>query len=241
MKLKVCSPLSNAGDPLMKKNLPHDSVLQRAYDSTDKSAHYDNWASDYDADIEREGFVGPAQAANLLNSIVSASVKESAKVLDFGCGTGLVGVELEKLGFSHLFGVDVSERMIELAVKRGCYRSVRHHDLRTPLLDDVRYQAGICVGVCAFGPVNASHISHMTSVLDSGAPLVITVNGSAWDNSDWPQQLEDAQSTYGYTVEYIKTIPYLVDKEIDAKLLIIRNAELENTLICQPAEPFSDE
>lgn len=221
----------------MKKELPEDGVLQRAYDSVDKSAHYDNWADEYESDIEKEGFVGPAEAAALLQSIVPTS----ARVIDFGCGTGLVGAQLQSLGYQQVFGVDISEGMIEQALQQDCYRSVRHHDLCTPLLDDIRYQAGICVGVCAFGPVNADHIVHMTGALDSGAPLVITINGKAWEEMDWPQQLEDAQIQQGYTVEYIKTIPYLVDKQIDAKLLIIRNAELESKLICQPAEQYSDE
>ena len=220
----------------MKKGMPKDSVLQRAYDNPDKSAHYDSWAANYDDDLEREGFVAPQHAAALLKSVVPTE----AKVLDFGCGTGLVGVELAALGCQNLYGVDVSQRMIELAQQRGCYQSVREHDLRTPLIDDIRYQAGICVGVCAFGPLNAGHIAHMTQVLEGGAPLILTINGRAWDELDWAQQLEEAQEQHGYTVEYIKTIPYLVDKEIDAKLLIIRNAELESAQTCQPIEKYSD-
>ena len=220
----------------MKKNLPKNSVLQRAYDNPDKSTHYDDWANTYDADLDKEGFVAPEHAAALLKSVAP----DADRVVDFGCGTGLAGAALAALGYQNLYGLDISEGMIEKAQQRGCYRSVRQHDLRTPMLDDIRYQAGICVGVCAFGPVNAGHIAHMTQVLDSGAPLILTINGLAWQEQDWAQQLDEAQEEHGYTVEYIKTIPYLVAKEIEAKLLIIRNAELESAQTCQPIEKYSD-
>ena len=31
------------------------------------------------------------------------------RVLDFGCGTGLMGIELKKVGYNNIYGVDGSE------------------------------------------------------------------------------------------------------------------------------------
>ena len=41
--------------------------------------------------------------------------------LDFGCGTGLVGTELKRLGLREVIGVDASAGMIEQAKLKGTY------------------------------------------------------------------------------------------------------------------------
>ncbi len=207
-----------------------------SYRNPDKETYYDQWAATYDQDLQSEGYAGPRMAAQLLSSIVPAD----QSVMDFGCGSGMVGELLGIAGYQRLYGVDISQGMLEQAEKRQCYLSLRQHDLTTPMVDDIRYQAGVCVGVCSFGPLCADHIAHMTGVLEAGAPLILTINALAWEEKDWAGQLDGAQSSYGFSIDYIKTIPYLVDKGIEAKLLIIRNAEVETTSDYQP-EPEGDE
>lgn len=209
----------------MSKQTPAERNRLASYAEPDKESYYDKWADTYDEDLYSEGYAGPANAADLLASVVT----HDASVIDFGCGSGLVGERLAELGFSELYGVDISQRMLARATARQCYRSVRQHDIRTELLDDIRYQAGICVGVCSFGPVTADDIANMTSVLQTGAPLVLTVNGRAWEEKNWAEQLDEAQTKHRFSIDYINTIPFLVNQSIDAKLLIIRNAELDTT------------
>jgi predicted TPR repeat methyltransferase len=38
-----------------------------------------------------------------------------ALVADFGCGTGLVGEAMTKLGFRNIYGIDCSEGMLQIA------------------------------------------------------------------------------------------------------------------------------
>ena len=66
-----------------------NNVVQWVYSSTNNqelAERYDQWAEDYDADLERDfGWSGPRQA---VESFVKYVPKE-AKVLDAGAGTGL--------------------------------------------------------------------------------------------------------------------------------------------------------
>ena len=39
--------------------------------------------------------------------------KETCRVLDLGCGTGLVGQQLANRGFKNIVGVDISSAMME--------------------------------------------------------------------------------------------------------------------------------
>lgn len=203
-------------------NIP--DPIERAYNSGDKKAYYSQWASSYDVDMATSGYVAPVQAVELFKKIVSPD----AGIIEFGCGTGQVGEQLVRHNYHQVAGIDHSPQMLEKAAQRGCYGSLREHDLTEPLLDDIRYDAGICVGVLAFGPLMAAHLAHMTSVLREHAPLILTINGRAWDENNWASQLEEAQQKNRFFIEYINTIPYLTDAGIDGKLLIIRNGETES-------------
>lgn len=45
-----------------------------------------------------------------------------AKIIDFGCGTGLMGIELKKRGFSNIYGLDGSQDMLNIAKEKGIYK-----------------------------------------------------------------------------------------------------------------------
>lgn len=176
-----------------------------------------------DTDIVGSDFVAPQHAVELFTKIVPTD----ARIIEFGCATGMVGELLAQKKYHQLIGLDNDPQMLEQATERNCYQSLREHDLTRPLADDVRYDAGICVGVCGFGSVKATHFVHMTSVLVEHAPVILTIDGRAWSEQNWAEQLEDAQQADRFDIEYINTIPYLADAGIDGKLLIIRNSHIE--------------
>lgn len=57
---------------------------------------------------------------------------QKVKVIDFGCGTGLVGQELAKVGFKDITGIDISTEMLALAKKKECYAKLEEVDLYDP-------------------------------------------------------------------------------------------------------------
>jgi len=155
-------------------------------------------------------------------------VPAEASVIEFGCAAGLLGEQLAQRGFKQITGLEQSDALRAVAEEKKCYRSIRSHNLTQPLRDDVRYNAGVCIGIFGNGPVSAAHISYMTAVLDDDAPLFLTVNGQAWLEDDWPVELEAAQQADGFTIEYINTIAYLDQSKPDGRLIIIRNSDTGN-------------
>ena len=71
---------------------------------------YDTLATKYDNIMITMGHPDPARAASLSEDLVSSAGFDPSetKVIDFGCGTGLVGDELVKKGFRTIVGVDAS-------------------------------------------------------------------------------------------------------------------------------------
>lgn len=78
---------------------------------------YAKWAASYDDDLKVAGYHTPRRLSLALKEFVS----ENAKILDFGCGTGLSGKALIEARFSNLHGTDISPDMLDLAVGSGHY------------------------------------------------------------------------------------------------------------------------
>lgn len=175
-------------------------------------------------DSAAETFSGHVETARLVSEILPTD----ASIIEFGCAAGLMGEQLALHGFEDITGLEQSAALQQIAESKSCYRSIRSHNLTQPLRDDVRYNAGVCVGVLGNSPVTAAHISYMTSVLDDDAPLFLTVNGQAWLDDDWPAELEAAQQADGFTIEYINTIAYLDSTIPDGRLVIVRNSDTGN-------------
>ena len=51
---------------------------------------------------------------------------DQLKVIDFGCGTGLVGKQLKARGVKSLTGLDCSKAMLEIAQKKGVYSTLQN-------------------------------------------------------------------------------------------------------------------
>ncbi|MER8621749.1 methyltransferase domain-containing protein, partial [Mesorhizobium sp. M1409] len=81
---------------------------------------YRGWASSYELDVGREGYCGPTVVAEIASAVQTAyfaNERAAIAILDAGCETGLVGVQLERLGFRLVDGFDLSEEMAEKARK----------------------------------------------------------------------------------------------------------------------------
>ena len=81
---------------------------------------YADWAANYDGDLAKAVYCTPSRIAAALIKVTA----RDAKVLDFGCGTGLSGKAMQSAGFSNLEGVDVSAGMLEKAQVCGVYQKV---------------------------------------------------------------------------------------------------------------------
>lgn len=83
---------------------------------------FDNFADNYELVLARIGYRLPREFRELTGPA-------QGTIVDFGCGSGLIGVAY-KTDFSHLIGVDLSEKMLALAEEKNCYdRLVREDTL----------------------------------------------------------------------------------------------------------------
>ncbi len=141
----------------------------------DARALYDGWAATYDDDL-----AGPAGDDYPLPGVVADVVTRLADrgddVLDAACGTGLVGAELARRGFTSVDGLDLSPRMLARARGRSVYHDLGPADLtqRLPGAGD-KFGVVTCVNAFEPGHLPRSALVEFARVVHRGGHIVLTV------------------------------------------------------------------
>ena len=125
---------------------------------------YRDWAGSYNQQLELGlRYVVPAVIAQMLSV---AEPDHTVRVVDVGCGTGLVGVSLSKLGFVHLDGLYFSSQMLNEARRKGVYRELIQADLSESLdLTPSTYGAAISCGTFARGHLDVHALVRIAPLL----------------------------------------------------------------------------
>lgn len=167
-----------------------DGALHLDGDPDTIKAYYEDWAETYNDDTAATDYNGPRVAARLLKSALEDG---GARLLDAGCGTGLVGAELAKLGFDTIDGFDLSESMAELARATGSYRQVLGEiDIMRAEehYDGSSYDAVLSIGVFTLGHVPPEALRVLLQLTKPDGLLVISTRTQYYDQSGFRELLD---------------------------------------------------
>ena len=142
---------------------------------------YDQWAVDYDKDLAQDfGWNAPQNAT----AIFAEHVERSAKVLDAGAGTGLVGECLAKAGYENLVAMDLSLGMLQEAKAKNLYNDFRQMALGGPLdFPTDEFDAVIAVGVFTQGHAPASSFDELVRVTKPGGMIVFSLRVDIYETA----------------------------------------------------------
>ena len=126
--------------------------------------HYDRVAINYEGAYLRAGYPDPKKVQEYVSQIADYQnrPKDSCKIMDFGCGTGLVGGHLKENGFVNIFGIDISQKMLDIAQEKGSYQKLIHLRLNQDqhvetIPAEYRNE---CEFVTAAGLINNNYLDH---------------------------------------------------------------------------------
>lgn len=175
---------------------PADQRVQQArrLKSADEAkAFYRDWADHYDDDIAGTlKFTGGIDIAKML---AQALPDKLTRIVDLGCGTGLVGAELQRLGYDDLDGIDLSREMLDVARSKGIYQNLIEADLLKTLdIDDAIYDAAISAGTFTTGHVNALRLSEFLRIVKPGGWLACVVASDFWKSGGFGPATDRLQS-----------------------------------------------
>lgn len=179
-------------------------------------AAYSKWAHLYDRDtLEVMGYVGPQVAADMLDVHLPAT---DSKVLDAGCGTGLVGEILNQLGYEYVDAMDFSADMLSEAEKKAVYRTLYQEDMNGKLhLPDNSYDATICVGTFTFAHVGPHAFDELVRITRPGGHICFTIRDGAYQQYGYRRKMLGLEAARHWQLQELREEDYLVKENVTAK------------------------
>ena len=152
---------------------------------------YRDWAKKYDYDNDNVlGTVSQPKSVSLLSTRLK---DKTAKIIDVGCGTGLVGEKLKAKDFINFDGLDISKDMLSIAKSRG-YRNLFLGSLnkQLPVLDDA-YDAAMCIGVFTHGHVSSDRFNELCRIVKPGGYVCFTINEGVFEEYGFKEMIAEFQ------------------------------------------------
>ena len=97
--------------------------------------------------------------------------KDEVKIIDVAAGTGLIGVELNKLGYTNLCALDISQEMLDIAKTKNVYTKFicsPLNDRPNPKIASGEFDALICGGSMLVGHIDPSALIEMVRMIKVG-------------------------------------------------------------------------
>ena len=154
---------------------------------------YKNW-DDYEHDvIQLAGYVGHLVTTEILLRYLD---NKKAKILDAGCGTGLVGHILFNKSYKNIVGIDFSQEMLNRALKKNVYQSLSLGDLTQKLdFEDDTFDAVICAGTFTCGHVGPEALNEIIRITKSRGYISFTVRKQEWEASPYEKIIRDLENS----------------------------------------------
>lgn len=211
-------PLIEMSQPPSTTAARTDQYLQRAYalaGSSEAQSLYDEWAGIYDTDLNATGYASPQRCVEAVVKNISSSSSQKLRILDAGCGTGLVGDCLAQSPLAQKFvldGVDISAGMLAAARNKGVYRELETANLNERIdRPDGSYDVVVCVGTLTKGHVGPGVLAEFARLTVKSGLIVATVHDEVWESGGYKAEVERLQDVG--TVQIVSTDEFGILKE----------------------------
>eukprot|EP00111_Clytia_hemisphaerica_P010075 TCONS_00029447-protein len=148
--------------------------------------YYNDKASVYNEALEQAGYTDTTLfCSNLLKEYLSAERDENKiaelEILDLGCGSGLTGVALQKVGFKLIDGVDPADKMLQVAREKSVYRNLSNGIItdmeKLSCYQAESYDGLLCIGCFTVGHIKFNNgIQEILRILRKGGIAVYTIS-----------------------------------------------------------------
>ena len=184
---------------------------------------YSNWADSYDDDNDNK--LKTVSQPNAVAMLMRHCENKQIKILDVGCGTGIVGQHLQANGFTNFDGTDPSMEMMEHARERG-YANLLQLIPSEPLpTTDNSYDATLCVGVFTHGHLGPKGFLELIRVTKPNGLICFTVNEGVWKSEGFATALEQHSLAGDWEVLEMTKQDYMVNEGVRAWYVAVRVLE----------------
>ena len=181
---------------------------------------YEEWAQNYDSDNDH--LLGTVSQPQCVKLVAKELEDKNAEMIDIGCGTGLVGEHLKAFGFKNFDGIDISEKMLEIAKTRG-YRKLLLGSLNKDLpIYNNTYDVTFCVGVFTHGHVKSDRVSELLRITKPGGLICFTVNEGVYEEYGFKTTIYQYEKEKKWRVLFLDKDDYMTKKEVKGYYCLAR-------------------
>ena len=183
--------------------------------------YYDDWTKNaqFNQDMIDWEYIAPVNTVQLIDKYIN---DKNIKILDAGCGSGLVGIELKKKSFTNIYGVDFSKSMLNL-IPNNIYQTVELIDLNEPLkYNDNDFDVIICVGTFTYGHVKARALNEFIRVTNKNGYICFTINEGIYTEYKFDKKINELSKNKLWEVLHLSKSSYIVNKDVEAWLCLAK-------------------
>jgi ubiquinone/menaquinone biosynthesis C-methylase UbiE len=209
---------------MTKKNVDDKLPIYKLKTAKEILGYYRNWTENnkYNQDMVDMNYTAPKETVSILIKYV---FQKDIKILDAGCGTGLVGIELKKHNYSNIDGVDFSQNMLDL-VPKDIYKNLSKFDLNKPLkYKNNTYDVVICVGTFTYGHVKAHALDEFIRIIKKKGLICFTINEGIYEKYGFDKKIKELTDNKSLDVKEFFKSDYITTKDVNAWLCL---AEINN-------------
>lgn len=188
--------------------------------SEDNNTIYDKWADTYETYVSSIGYLGPTNFSHFFRKLLEKSKifkKQKLRILDFGCGTGLLGLNVyEDLKLKEnieveIVGVDISEKMLEKAKDKNVYNEIININILDVELNEVKKTLGefdfiISCGVFLEGHVPFTIFSKLKEIVKQNIIFTVRESFIHSRNDEYNQYVKANENYKEYDIEYLDNV-----------------------------------
>ncbi len=179
--------------------------------------YYDEWGEEnkYDKDMVDWNYTGPKETSEVF---IKYEKNKNVKILDAGCGTGLVGVELKKYNYLNIVGADLSKKLLDL-VPKGYYKKLIQTDLNKPInADDNTYGGILCVGTFTYGHVKPQALDEFIRITTNKGLICFTINEGIYKEYGFDKKIKELSDKGCWSMKEFFKSDYIASKDVNAWL-----------------------
>ena len=209
---------------MAKKNVGNKLAIYKLKTPKEILNYYREWTdkNKYNQDMIDMNYTAPKETVSVL---VKHSFQKDLKILDAGCGTGLVGIELKKHNYLNIDGIDFSQNMLDL-VPKDIYNNLNKFDLNKPLkYKNNTYDVVMCVGTFTYGHVKAHALDEFIRIIKKKGLICFTIKEGIYEEYGFDKKIKELTDNESWNVKEFFKSDYIASKDVNAWLCL---AEINN-------------
>ena len=183
--------------------------------------YYIDWTKkgQFNKDMTNWNYQAPQNTVKLFDQ---HTPNKDINILDAGCGSGLVGIELQKYGYYQITGADFSQDMLNL-IPQNIYQKLELIDLNEILKYEKNFfDAIICVGTFTYGHVKSHALDEFIRIIKKDGLICFTINEGIYKKYQFDKKIKQLSNNKLWQIINFSKCSYIVNKNIEAWLCIAK-------------------